>query len=168
MVTKVITIKKKGGGTRRQAVQVLKSGKFKFIKNTAANLKGKVKRTAAKVKSKTRKRSKSRNTNKKPAGSRRSMKGGLKLYSKSPVKKIAAKTAIGVAIGLGIRLVTMFNPNRDVRELGSRAANIGSSYGGGGTGNLAYQGVDFALSRVIPRMVNGSGASSSGFLTGGA
>lgn len=33
MKTKVITIKKKGGGTRKQRVQVLASGKFKFIKN---------------------------------------------------------------------------------------------------------------------------------------
>lgn len=30
---KVITIKKKGGGTRRQRVQVLASGKYKFVKN---------------------------------------------------------------------------------------------------------------------------------------
>lgn len=31
--TKTITIKKKGGGTRKQKVQVLKSGKYKFVKN---------------------------------------------------------------------------------------------------------------------------------------
>jgi len=34
MVIKTITIKKRGGGTRKQKVQVLKSGKFKFIKNS--------------------------------------------------------------------------------------------------------------------------------------
>ena len=33
--TKTIRIKKAGGGTRLQRVQVLKSGKFKFIKNTS-------------------------------------------------------------------------------------------------------------------------------------
>lgn len=34
MVTKTITIKKRGGGTRKQKVKVLRSGKFKFIKNS--------------------------------------------------------------------------------------------------------------------------------------
>jgi len=33
MTYKTITIKKKGGGTRKQRVKVLKSGKFKFVKN---------------------------------------------------------------------------------------------------------------------------------------
>ncbi len=36
MVFKIITIKKRGGGTRKQRVQVLASGKFKFVKNSAA------------------------------------------------------------------------------------------------------------------------------------
>jgi len=33
MVIKIISIKKRGGGTRKQRVEVLKSGKFKFLKN---------------------------------------------------------------------------------------------------------------------------------------
>jgi len=36
MAFKIITIKKRGGGTRKQRVQVLASGKFKFVKNSAA------------------------------------------------------------------------------------------------------------------------------------
>jgi len=30
---KIITIKKRGGGIRKQRVEVLSSGKFKFVKN---------------------------------------------------------------------------------------------------------------------------------------
>ena len=52
-------------------------------------------------------------------------------------------------IGVAIRLGTMFVRNRDVREVGFRAANVGSSYGGGGTGNLVFQAADFAISRLI-------------------
>ena len=33
MVFKIITVKMKGGKTRKQRVEVLKSGKFKFVKN---------------------------------------------------------------------------------------------------------------------------------------
>jgi len=39
---KTITLKKRGGGTRKQKVQVLASGKFKFIKNSARSTNRKV------------------------------------------------------------------------------------------------------------------------------
>ena len=62
MTIKTITIKKKGGGTRKQLVKVLKSGKYKFIKNTSKITKA-VKRTSKAVKrksSKTKKRNQQR------------------------------------------------------------------------------------------------------------
>ena len=97
------------------------------------------------------------------------MKGGLHLYSKSSAKKIAAKAGIGLAIGLAIRLSTMFINNRDVREIGARGASIGASYGGGGTGQLAYQSVDAVLSRAIAgRMSLGTTPQSIGLIIGGA
>jgi len=170
MVTKVITIKKRGGGTRRQAVQVLKSGKFKFIKNTGSSLKSKAKRAGSKIKSKAKRRSSSGNTNKKAKGSHRSVQK-LSLYPKKSAKEIAIKTAIGTAIGLGIRLGTMFINNRDVRELGARAASTGAAYGGGGTGELVYQGVDAGLSRLIAQRMNGGGGgivNTGGLVPGGA
>ncbi len=46
--THTIRIKKPGGGTRMQRVQVLKSGKFKFIKNVKGGAKPKAKKAAAK------------------------------------------------------------------------------------------------------------------------
>jgi len=147
--TKVITIKKRGGGTRRQAVEVLKSGKFKFIKNTSAKLKSKARSTAGKIKSRTSRKS-DRKSNKPSKGSHRSVQK-LSLYPKKSIKEIAIKTGIGATIGIVIRLATMFNQDRRIREGGFRVANVGSAYGGGGTGNLAFQGIDFLLSRLITR-----------------
>jgi len=154
MVTKVITLKKRGGGTRRQAVEVLKSGKFKFIKNTASNLKRKAKSAGSKIKTKAKTKGKS---NKQPSRSTRSMtKGGLRLYPRTPANKILIKAGIGTLLGTIIRLATMFNRDQRVRELGFRGANIASSYGGGGSGNLGFQAVDFALSHVIAGRLNGN------------
>jgi len=51
MVVKTITIKKKGGGTRKQKVKVLASGKYKFVKNstkTQSKYTKKVKKTTIK------------------------------------------------------------------------------------------------------------------------
>lgn len=42
---KNITIKKRGGGTRLQRVKVLKSGKFKFVKNIGRKLRKRTSRT---------------------------------------------------------------------------------------------------------------------------
>lgn len=42
---KNITIKKKGGGTRKQRVKVLKSGKYKFVKNLGSRVKKYTKRS---------------------------------------------------------------------------------------------------------------------------
>lgn len=171
MVTKVITIHKKGGGTRRQAVEVLKSGKFKFIKNTAANLKSKAKKVGAKVRSRGSKPKSKRKSNKQGVRSKRSMKGGLHLYPKSTAQKLLVKAGIGTLIGTIIRLATMFNRDQRVQELGFRAANVGASYAGGGSGNLGFQAVDFALSHVIAgRLRNGNGnqLTSGQLILGGA
>jgi len=62
MSYKTITIPKRGGGTRKQRVQVLKSGKYKFVKNPkksksskkVTKSKKKVKRKVAKKKTKRR------------------------------------------------------------------------------------------------------------------
>jgi hypothetical protein len=67
-VYKTITLKKRGGGTRKQRVKVLSSGKFQFVKN----IKEKVKSTKKKVYTKkrvgrvlARKRSKKRRSSRK-------------------------------------------------------------------------------------------------------
>jgi len=162
MKTKTIMVPiGKTGKKRSQLVQILASGKFKFIKN--------VKKAGSKIKSKvskarstvgTKKRSKNKNTNKKASGSHRSgMKQTFlnKAYPKKDVKTIAGKAVIGGTAGTLVRVATMFIPNPLVREIGSRVANAISSYFGGGTGNVIYQGADATLSRVILLNRNGNG-----------
>jgi len=58
MTEKVITIKKRGGGTRKQRVKVLASGKFKFIKNKKTKSTPKKRSSTAKRKAPKRKASK--------------------------------------------------------------------------------------------------------------
>jgi len=168
---KVITIKKRGGGTRKQRVKVLASGKFKFIKN-------KVRSAGSKIKSKTRRRSSSKNTNKQGSRSKGSRKMASKqstlsrLYPKKKASDIAIKAGIGVAGGIIIRLATMFNRSPLVRETGTRAAASVSAYLGGGTGELAYQATDAVVSRaIIAQRQNGNGGvglSSTSLIIGGA
>jgi len=159
MVQKLITIKKKGGGTRKALVQVLANGKFKFLKmgKKAKSAGSKIKKS---IKSSTRKPGKKNNTNKKASGSHRSgMKQTFinKAYPKKDVKTIAGKAAIGGTAGTLVRVATMFIPIPIVREIGSRVANAVSSYLGGGTGNVIYQAADATLSRVILLNRNGNG-----------
>jgi len=51
-VIKNIRIKKRGGGTRMQRVEVLKSGKFKFLKNIKTKAKSGARRIKSKIKRK--------------------------------------------------------------------------------------------------------------------
>ena len=162
MKTKTITIKKRGGGTRKQLVQVLQSGKFKFLK-----MGSKAKRLGSKIKSKAKRKGsgkKSGNTNKKAKGSTRSVASKQtfinKAYPKKDVKTIAGKGLIGGTVGTLIRVGTMFFPQPIVREIGSRVANAVSSFLGGGTGNSIYQVADGTLSRVILLNRNGNGGGN--------
>jgi len=173
VTTKVITIKKRGGGTRRQAVEVLKSGKFKFIKNTSAKLKSKARKVGKVVRSATKRRTAGKKTNKEPSRSHRSsMKQSTvsKLYKKQKASEIAIKAGIGGLIGIAIRLGTMFHRDPRVRALGFRAANVGAGYGGGGSGVLVFQGVDFALQTAMLQRNNGNGgiSASAGQIVGAA
>jgi len=94
-----------------------------------------------------------------------------KLYDKKQLKVIAIKTAVGASVGLGLRLGTMFFRDPVIRELGSRAASTAAAYLGGGTGELAYQGIDAGVSRLILMNRNGNGGNGVNIpnpLNGGA
>lgn len=91
-VTKTIRIKKRGGGTRLQRVEVLKSGKFKFVKNIAKRAKSAVKRVrkAAKVK---RKRTQTRPMAKKRKFTK--ARGFASKLMSGPLKKVALGLGFG-------------------------------------------------------------------------
>ena len=112
------------------------------------------------------KRSKKRSNSTKRSGSSlakqksksRSRKSTMgELYDKKKAKVIAIKAGIGVGVGLAIRLGTMFFQDRNIREVGARAAATGAAYLGGGSGELAYQVVDAGVSRLIVMGRNGGG-----------
>jgi hypothetical protein len=72
---KNIRIPKRGGGTRTQRVQVLKSGKYRFVKN----LKSGVRKVASRIRKKT-KRRKPRKMARKRRRSRRSFLGSSTIF----------------------------------------------------------------------------------------
>jgi len=89
---KNITIKKKGGGTRKQRVKVLASGKYKFVKNLHKRVKSRVKRrktTRRKNNPKRRRRNLAKKKN----------KGGGKSFSRTAFKliRLAALLAPGIS-----------------------------------------------------------------------
>lgn len=168
MVTKTITIKKRGGGTRKQKVQVLASGKFKFIKNKVRSAGRKIQSVGKKVNKVSRSRSGSK-VAKQKSTHRKST--AMKLYDKKNIKIIAIKTLIGGLSGFAIRLGTMFFQQPTIREAGQRAAATTAAYLGSGTGELLYQGIDAGVSRLI--LMNrgsngGNGITIPNPLAGGA
>jgi hypothetical protein len=72
---KNIRIPKRGGGTRTQRVQVLKSGKYRFVKN----LKSGVRKVASRIRKKT-KRRKTRTMARRKRRSRRSFLGSSTIF----------------------------------------------------------------------------------------
>jgi hypothetical protein len=91
---KTITIKKAGGGTRKQKVKVLASGKYRFVKNTTKGMVRKTRKAGRlafeKAKPKPRKK-----TNKPKKSSNRVAKKSLMDRIPRPLKKAA--TGLGLA-----------------------------------------------------------------------
>jgi len=102
---KVITIKKRGGGTRKQRVQVLASGKFKFVKNKRTRNAGFKSKRRASTKRKPSKKTPKRKSNKakttrKPVV-KRSLTSKIPFVNNPTIRKVA--TGIGLAtIGVGV------------------------------------------------------------------
>jgi len=109
MVEKIITIKKRGGGTRKQRVKVLASGKFKFIKNKKSSTKRKApkRKSAPKRKAPKRRSAPKRKVNKKKkvqkrmAGKKKGFASNIPLINNPTFKKAAlgvGTATIGVAV----------------------------------------------------------------------
>lgn len=98
---KTITIKKKGGGTRKQKVKVLPSGKYRFVKNTTKGMVRKTRKKGRPAYEGLKKKSKSK-SNKPPKPSKSYMAKGKSWTSKSTwTKKIRTGTVGKILIGLG-------------------------------------------------------------------
>ena len=99
---KNIKIKKKGGGTRLQRVQVLKSGKYKFVKN----LNKKVKKTKKKSKKSTK-----RSVKRKMPRKKKRNRGGKNIQA-TMFKLIRMGALVGPAA------ITVLTPGRDAPTKG--------------------------------------------------
>jgi len=93
---KNITIKKKGGGTRKQRVKVLASGKYKFVKNLNKRVKSRVTRRKTTKRKNNPKRRKTNLARKKKKG------GGGKSFTTTAFKlvRLGALLAPGAAAAL--------------------------------------------------------------------
>ena len=143
MKTKTIKIKKKGGGTRLQKVQVLASGKYKFIKNTARKVKSKVKSSTKK--GQTRKTARKAYENGKKVNKKRKRSNGVKsiksLVGSSTIKKVAL--GVGGAT-MAAALISYIAPNSSIARF---AAPAGAYALGGIEGIIG----NFALGMLTPR-----------------
>jgi len=142
MSFKIITIKKRGGGTRKQRVQVLASGKFKFVKNKTRSITKRVKKRVSKTIKRVKRSSrvvKRRSTKRR---STRSITSKIPLVNNPTVRKVA--TGIGLAtIGTAVigLVLPQFANNPIIKPAlaflgGGIPGVIGQVVVGGGIGGL--------------------------------
>jgi len=116
--TKMIRIKKKGGGTRLQKVKVLASGKYRFMKNPS-----KSRRSSGKSRAKPKKRSVRRTARRRRSRKRKGMTiplavvGGLAAGLAEPAQK-ALEGDFEYALALLSRNYTGFRPGTGTWEPG--------------------------------------------------
>jgi len=159
--TKFIRIKMANGKTRQQKVQVLRSGKFKFVKNTAHKIARRAKSGAKRVKHRItrRKTPKSRpsvrSNNRKRSGSK-SMAGGF--LKKIPLINNPTVRKVFIAAGAASIIVSILS------LISPRAASVANSTVGRGVIGLATGDIVGAVSNVVLPMIQGG---QLGNLTGG-
>jgi len=158
-------VKLKGAAKAAFLRRINKGRVKKGLKRIASKTKSVSRKVTSKVKRP--KRRTSNNVARKGALPKRSTRrDSLKmLYDKKNAKQIAIKTAIGLGLGITIKLVGMFSRNRTAAIFANRAAPVVAAYAGGGTGELAYQAADFIITRGS---INLSGAGNTSFSSGGA
>ena len=150
MTIKIITIKKRGGGTRKQKVQVLKSGKFKFIKNSSKARRSAPKRKASKRKAPKRKVLKQ----KKRKNNVVSRKGISKITGNPTLRKVLmAAGAVSVATSIAALIAPQFVPT--IQKPIVRAAL------GFATGDFIGAASNFVIGGGLPSMSNGNGGGSN-------
>ena len=141
--TKTIRIKKPSGGTRLQRVQVLASGKYKFIKNTTKGMVRKTRkigrRAYTKVKSKPRKK-----TNK-PTTTRKSV------AKKSLKSKIFGGTLGKAALGVGAGSIAGYAVNMVAPQFAPFARPVAAFIAAGPIGLIA----DLALNQGLLQQITG-------------
>ena len=142
MAFKIITIKKRGGGTRKQRVQVLASGKFKFVKNKARSVTKRVSKRVSKTIKRVKRRSVVVKRRKSSPRKSRSIQSKIPFVNNPTIRKVA--TGIGLAtIGTAVigLVLPQFANNPIIKPAlaflgGGIPGVIGQVVVGGGIGGL--------------------------------
>jgi len=157
--TKFIRIKMANGRSRQQKVQVLRSGKFKFIKNTARSVKRRVKSGARRVKRRvTRRKSSTRRAPVRRSNSKRSRSKGvvggflkkIPLINNPTVRKVFIAAG---AVSIIVSVLSLISP---------RAASAANSTIGRGVIGLATGDIVGAVSNVAIPLIQGGGLNLGG------
>jgi len=161
MVEKIITIKKRGGGTRKQRVRVLPSGKFKFIKNkTTSKRKAPKRRSAPKRKAPKRKTNKQRKAPKRKMATKKSALSKIPIINNPTFKKVAL--GVGTAT-LGVSILSLVAPSIANQPLVKPVL----AFVGGGIpgiiGQLITQGGIGGLTNLVSGNGGNTNTSNGGF-----
>lgn len=144
---KTITIPKRGGGTRRQRVQVLASGKYKFVKNVKGA------GTRSKPSNKPKSRGKPR-----MAGKGKGRGGGRKIFGtigwKGAIASVASLSLIRILVN---RLTGGSVPGEYVDSVAMLGAGVVGKATKIGTAHLLAPGAVLGISKFIEDMVSPGG-----------
>jgi len=163
VTTKTIQIKMANGKKRSQKVQVLKSGKFKFIKNTARRVGKSIKRRASTVKRRVTRRKTStarspvRRSNNKRSNNKGMVGGFLKkipLINNPIVRKIFI--AAGAA-SIIISVLSLISP----RAAGAANSTVGRGVIGLITGDVVGAAANVGLPLLLNRANGGGGGGGA-------
>lgn len=159
---KTINIKKRGGGTRKQKVKVLSSGKFKFVKNSSSS-RSKTKRTKKRgSRRKVIKRTVTRVIRKMPRrrSTRRKSSSAGGIINKIPLLKNRRVQKAAMALGLG----TIAGLALQIIPIPALQQNSGTIKTGV---TLAADPITGIAQLLLPQiggdMSNGNGTSMEGF-----
>lgn len=155
---KNISIKKKGGGTRKQRVQVLASGKYKFVKNVKSSGSAGT-------------RSKRRKGNKRMAKSKKRGGGGRKILGTIGFKGLIASVASLAILRIGLKKVAPQVPGEYVDSAAMMGAGVVGKVAKIGTAHMLAPGIVLGASKLIEDLVTtgglvnlpGVGASPRGY-----
>jgi len=153
--TKFIRIKMANGKTRQQKVQVLRSGKFKFVKNTARKVGRSIKRRASSAKRRiTRRKSPSRSPVRRNSTTKRSKSVVGGFLKKIPLINNPTVRKVFIAAGAVSIIVSVLN------LISPRAAAAANSTVGRGVIGLATGDIVGAVSNVAIPLISGGGLGS--------
>jgi hypothetical protein len=161
LLLKTIRIKKPGGGTRLQKVQVLASGKYRFVKNTTKGMVRKTRKAGRLAYEKTKRKTKRKSSN----SERKSNKPRKKSDSILKLPKLGG-TAKKIAIGLGAAQLAGMAAALFVPQFAGIAKPAAALIAGGIPGIAAELVLDQGILGNVMGIFNGGGINEQRLASG--